>query len=184
MLVVNGHPDPRPERFCAAVCEAYSRGARGIGWRVEQVNVGALGYALFDGEAKDLDGASPEIEQALALVQAADRLMVAFPLWLDRAPPALENFLREATRRGLGQDSAAQRPSAKCGRMVVTMQMPAFIYRPRRIADELGSKCGMTLPLATRKSDPLTFIGSIDSLSDSQRATWLEKIRAFGEHDC
>ena len=32
ILVVNGHPDPAPERFCAALCDAYEEGAVEAGW--------------------------------------------------------------------------------------------------------------------------------------------------------
>jgi len=30
-LLVNGHPDPSPERFCSALCDAYEDGARKAG---------------------------------------------------------------------------------------------------------------------------------------------------------
>ncbi len=183
MLVINGHPDPRPERFCAAICAAYSHGARSNGWQTQQVNIGELGYSLFDAAAEQF-ACSEDVERGLRLVRDTDRLMIAFPLWLDHAPPALEMFLREATRRSMVETPDLRRPAAKCGRMFVTMQMPAFIYRPRQLAKDRRSTCGMALPLPLEKRGAPTFIGSLDSLSAEQRASWLEKIRAFGEHDC
>ena len=42
ILVVNGHPDPRPERFCAALCDAYSAGAQAQGCATRRLDVGSL----------------------------------------------------------------------------------------------------------------------------------------------
>ena len=31
VLVINGHPDPSARRLCAALCDAYGRGALAVG---------------------------------------------------------------------------------------------------------------------------------------------------------
>lgn len=182
MLVLNGHPDPRPERFCAALCDAYEHGARRGGWQTERLNVGALGYSLFG--PHDGDDVSepdvPEMRHALDMVGWADRMMVAYPLWLDRAPPALNVFLHEAARRSA--NGTASNVANKPGRVVVTMQMPAFIYLPRKCSE--ANRCDHTggLALPGVQCGAATCIGSIDALSVRQRAEWLERIFDFGEN--
>ena len=42
IVVIQGHPDPSPERFCRALGEAYAAGAREGGHNVEIVDVAAL----------------------------------------------------------------------------------------------------------------------------------------------
>src|SRR5579862_10018816 len=78
ILVVNGHPDPRPERFCAALCDAYLQGARAAGRSVDAI---ALGLLPIDDEP-GLE--SPERLDALRMLRACDALVAIYPLWLDK----------------------------------------------------------------------------------------------------
>jgi len=45
ILVINGHPDPRPERFCAGLADAYATAAVAAGHDVRRI---ALGKLKFD----------------------------------------------------------------------------------------------------------------------------------------
>src|ERR1700744_979013 len=90
ILVVNGHPDPRPERFCAALCDAYEDGARARGCATRRLDVGALQISALAASGAEGHGRNDplsELEQAFRLLRAADRLAIVYPLWAD-APPA------------------------------------------------------------------------------------------------
>ncbi len=51
ILVVNGHPDPRPERFCAALCARPIRMAPSpAGWEVRRLDVGKLDLSADHGK--------------------------------------------------------------------------------------------------------------------------------------
>src|ERR1700678_1061239 len=79
VLVVNGHTDPRPERFCAALCDAYEGGARTAGWALRRLSVGSL-------------VGKQDRELALAYIGWSTRLMVVCPLWLDQSPAPLRDL--------------------------------------------------------------------------------------------
>ena len=47
ILLINGHPDPRPERLCAGLAEAYGAGALAAGHEVRRLNVGRFDIPLI-----------------------------------------------------------------------------------------------------------------------------------------
>ncbi len=177
LLVVNGNPDPRPERFCAAICDAYTQGAVSGGWDVGQLDLGLLNFA---------PDASPENMQILAAaieqIRDADRLAIVFPLWLDGPPGSLHELFERASRAAWTSNLSAVRSSAyeKPARLIVTMDMPAFIQRPRARADG-STKAAFALP-GLRCSEPL-FIGSLQTLTRTQCEECLEKMRLLGTHE-
>jgi putative NADPH-quinone reductase len=158
ILVVNGHPDPRPERFCAALCDAYEAGAQLGAWEARRLNVGAL--ALTEPEAN-----IRETDASLQLIRWSNRLVIVFPLWLDNPPDPL---------RLLFNRLALADSSERSARVVVTMEMPAFAHRAacRPSADM------MEFP-GVKTSQPI-FIGCVDTISADQRKRWLQSIHSLG----
>lgn len=171
ILVVNGHPDPRPERFCAALCEAYADGARARGCATQRLDVGALDLAALAmaADAPALDG----MEQAFRLVRSADRLAIVYPLWADGPPAPLRQMFDYVSR--LGAHLNPLMPQDKAARVVVTTALPAFLYRGKLAEDVRAplSLCGVAA------GEPV-FIGSVDAISCEQRQRWLEQMREFG----
>lgn len=165
ILVVNGHPDPRPERYCAALCQAYEEGARDRGWDLRRVDVGSLGL-LHDGDRG-------RIEEALDQIHWASRLLAVFPLWLDRPPALLKELFEQAARREATTASLLGGRPADC---VITMEMPAFAHRAEaRNPQEAGP-----LALAGFRCRRRTFIGSVGAISAAQRQQWLDRMRCSG----
>ena len=113
IVVVNGHPDPRPERFCAAVAEAYGRGVRSVGGRADILSLGAL---------KDENGRREAMDRILRNAELA----IVFPLWLDKPPPLLASLV------------AAAGPQS-CRDAIVTMAMPAFVHRSTPVPPEFAA---------------------------------------------
>ena len=165
ILIVNGHPDPRPERFCAALCDAYQLGANAGGLQTRRLNVGALEHL-----AAERTGQSPrDVVQALDDILWAGRLAIVYPLWLDQPPDILRGLFDRLN------GAHAERPA----HIVVTMEMPAFMHR---------SLCRTSRPLAMQalslpgvKSDTPTLIGSVNAITGEQRERWLQAIRLYGE---
>jgi putative NADPH-quinone reductase len=167
MLIVNGHPDPRPERFCAALCKACRGGARSAGRQADMISLGSLPA----GGGQDLGHASWELAQALDLVRGSSHLTVVFPLWLDKPPPLLSTFFQQAAACAARDRGAGfVRRSAH---FVVTMAMPAFAHRSISRARDLISLRGV-------ETDGLSFIGSVDTISNAQREEWLERLHLLG----
>lgn len=162
LVVVNGHPDPRKERYCAALTSAYVRGAAAGGWQARSVNVGELSATALQGLVQ---GDQPEAAAAamLAAIERADRLAIVFPLLFDRPPEPLTGLMaRIAPRKA---------------HVVVTMDMPAFAYRSILRGTETAPM--LSIPNVTPEEPVL--IGCVASITLEQRRSWLRAMRRFGE---
>ncbi|OYW93085.1 MAG: hypothetical protein B7Z13_08235 [Caulobacterales bacterium 32-67-6] len=51
ILLINGHPDPDPDRLCAALASAYEAGAVAAGHEVRRIEVGHLDLAPITSKA-------------------------------------------------------------------------------------------------------------------------------------
>jgi putative NADPH-quinone reductase len=180
ILVVNGHPDPRPERYCAALCAAYARGARSGGWDVHELNIGALDAAACPSIGVDTCEPSAEETGALELMRWADRLAIVCPLWLDRPPALLSRFFDRAAHwnRTIDAGSAHIRAVERPARIFVTMEMPAFAHR---LAFRASLFCGEKVMSLADIADPeVTFIGSVNAIPAEKREDWLGRLTEFG----
>jgi len=44
ILIINGHPDPSPERFCHALAEANSTGAKNAWHNVTRLDIASIDF--------------------------------------------------------------------------------------------------------------------------------------------
>jgi putative NADPH-quinone reductase len=185
ILVVNGHPDPRPERFCAALCSAYEEGAHWGGLDVRRLDVGGLslsggalsGGALSGGEMSVGDcGAG--MEAALEKIRWADNLMIVFPLWLDRAPESLRKLFERIPCRN--RDNAGTAVAGQVVRFLTTMEMPAFTHRAS-LRKSTASWSGDRISIPGLEPDSQIFIGAVNLISAEERAVWLRKMHWAGK---
>lgn len=133
ILVINGHPDARKERFCAALCAAYVKGAASRGHEIRRIDVGALDFPLVQ-SADDFAKAEPPevIRRAQADVTWAQHVVVIHPLWLGGLPARLKGFLEQVFRYGFALSADAPMKGllkGKSVRVIVTMGMPAPVFR-------------------------------------------------------
>ncbi|HTQ15505.1 MAG TPA: NAD(P)H-dependent oxidoreductase [Rhizomicrobium sp.] len=163
IALINGHPDPRPERFCAALCRSYAEGAVASG---HELRIFAMENA--DAEKSRVGEAEP----AFAALDWANRIAVVFPLWLDRPPEPLTRLFQDwrAHAATSGRFEACERRA----RLIVTMAVPAFAHRAR------WRGAGSALSLPGIDHARLTCIGSVEAISSGQRHAWLADIREMG----
>ncbi len=135
ILILNGHPDTSRKGLCGALADAYAEGAESGGHTVERLDIGALRFDLLRSQAEFEKGtAPPDIAAAQEAIRRAEHLVVVFPLWLGDMPALLKGFFEQTLRPGF---AFAYRPSGlpqkhlsgRSARIVVTMGMPALIYR-------------------------------------------------------
>lgn len=132
IAIVQGHPDPAGSHLCHALCSAYSEAARATGHDVRQVDVAALDFPLLR-TAEDFDrGAAPAvIATAQETIAWAEHTVIVFPMWLGEMPALLKAFMEQVFRPAFagpfGSGGGAMK--GKSARIVMTMGMPAFIYR-------------------------------------------------------
>jgi putative NADPH-quinone reductase len=175
VLVINGHPDPGPERYCAALCAAYAEGAQASGCITQRLDVGAVTVPGAESGRPSWrrNGAAEIVER----IWQADRLFIAFPMWLGGPPPALQLILEEFTR---WQDAEAEHSGepveAKDAHIVVTASFPSLFYRARR-----GAPAGeWEASLSGLRIAQAILIGSMETTSLEDRKRWLIEVRHLG----
>lgn len=134
ILIINGHPDPSHERACAALAQAYARGARESGREVRRIDAGALDFPLIRSAGAFAEAEPPAVIKAVQhSVAWADHLVLVFPLWLGGPPALLKGLLEQTFRYGFALSTDAGAPKGLLGgrsaRMIVTMGMPSAAYR-------------------------------------------------------
>lgn len=136
VLVINGHPDPGPERLTAALADACAEGAAAAGHEVVRLAVGALEFpVLRSRQAYERGLPCPAIARAQAALTAAEHVILLLPIWLGGPPALLTAFLEQTLRPGFAREPGAPgRPGrallgGRSVRIVATMAMPALAYR-------------------------------------------------------
>lgn len=171
VLVVNGHPDPGAGRYCAALCAAYTEGAQSSGYLTQRLDVGALTRPDAESDAW-LRNESGEVLERLWL---ADRLFIAFPMWLGGPPPALR-FILEAFARWRETKAAQPGEPVKDAHLVVTASLPGLVYRTNR-GDPVG-EWARSVP--GRHIAQAILIGSVETMTREDRSRWLSTVRRLG----
>jgi putative NADPH-quinone reductase len=187
VAVILGHPDPRGGHFGNALAEAYAQGAAERGHEVRMIDVSRLEFPLLRTK-EEFEGAPPpeSIRQAQSAIEWAQHLVFIFPLWLGTMPALLKGFLEQVFRPGFAMGSkgyagSIRRPLAgKTARLVVTMGMPAVIYRWYFRAHGLKSLERSVLRFCGIGPVKESLIGGIESPDGTKRAKWLLRMRELG----
>lgn len=186
IVVIDGHPDPDPARYCHALAQAYVEAARQAGHSVETIACAELDFPILR-TAADFAGGTPPpaISSAQALIRAADHIVIVYPLWLGTMPALLKAFLEQLMRPGFGFEKTGgsgwpkQLLTGKSARIIVTMGMPAFIYRWYYLAHGLRSLERNILRFVGIGPIHETLIGGVEA-SPAQRAKFIAKLQALG----
>ncbi len=134
ILIINGHPDPRPERLCAAIAAAYATGARAAGHSIKRIDVGAIDFPLI-GSAEDFSETTPPktVRDGQAALLWANHVLIVHPLWLGGMPARLKGFLEQVLRYGVALSPPGRGMKGllrgRSVRVIVTMGMPAPVFR-------------------------------------------------------
>jgi putative NADPH-quinone reductase len=182
ILVINGHPDTREERFCSALAKTYAESASQAGHQVRRIDVGALSFPLlvrFEEFQTPVDNA--DIRKAQADILWAQHLVFIHPLWLGAMPAMLKAFLERVACGGFGFDSGtAGNPkralAGKSARLIVTMGMPAVAFRV--VFGAYGEKAFARGILRLSGVWPVrkTYFGAVE-LSETHRSHCLDAVR-------
>jgi putative NADPH-quinone reductase len=135
IAIIQGHPDPTGRHLLHALADAYAEGAVEAGHDVRRIEVAKLEFPLLRTQAEFETGALP-----LGLVQAREDMrwsehwVFLFPLWHGTMPALFKGFLEHIFRPGFAmeyRENAFPKRllSGRSARIVVTMGMPALMYR-------------------------------------------------------
>lgn len=187
IVVVQGHPDADARHLGHALADAYAASASAAGHVVRRVEVAQLDFPLLRSQADWQHGSVPP---ALAPVQQdvlwAQHLVLFFPLWLGDMPALLKGFLEQLARPGFAFKEAEGNPfgakglSGRSARVVVTMGMPALVYRWLYRAHSLKSLQRNVLGFVGVAPVSETLIGGVDGLGEAGVQRWLGRMRELG----
>lgn len=186
IAIVQGHPDRAPERLCRALAESYARGAASAGHEVRTIDVAALDFPLLRSQDDFERGvAAPAIKEAQEILLWANHWVVIYPLWLGDAPALFKAFVEQTFRPGFAlRYRAGKLPegllTGKSARVMVTMGMPAFIYRFYFFAHGLRNLKRNVLNYAGVAPVRETLIGSAKNMERATAEKWLAAAESLG----
>lgn len=187
ILLIQGHPDAKSPHLCHALEEAYAGGAAEAGHELRRVEVAKLDFPLLRSAEDWEKGSLPStLQHAQDSIAWAQHLVVFFPLWLGDMPALLKGFLEQVARPGFafhddGNGGFGKKGlSGRSARVVVTMGMPAMVYRYFYKAHSLRSLERNVLGFVGIAPVHETLIGMADSLDTRSLERWFDKLRALG----
>lgn len=186
ILIIDGHPDPDPGRLCHGLANAYASGAADNGHDIRRLDIHALDFPLLRTEADFETGtAPPAIAGVQENIRWAEHIVIIYPLWLGTMPALLKGLLEQAIR----PDFAFERGNAgwpkkllrgRSARIVVTMGMPAMVYRWFYLSHSLRSLERNVLKFAGIGPVRETLFGMVKDSGERTRNGWIERMTALG----
>lgn len=186
ILILNGHPDPASKGLCHALAEAYADGAHQAGRSVRRLDIAALDFGFLRSQAEfEKVAPPPSIAAAQDSLKWADHLVVIFPLWLGDVPALLKAFFEQTLRPGFAFDYGAKglpimHLKGKSARVIVTMGMPAFVYRWYFRAHGLKNLKRNILRFVGFSPVRDTVLGSVGTLGKERIGQLLDGVRTLG----
>ena len=187
IVLIEGHPDPIGGHLGQALADAYADGAAIGGHQLRRVQVAMLDFPLLRSQENWERGSLPAgLEQAQADIGWAQHLVLFFPLWLGDMPALLKGFLEQVARPGFAFHAEGGNLMGRKGlvgrsaRVVVTMGMPALVYRWQYRAHSLKSLERNILGFVGIAPVHETLIGMVDRLGPKGVGEWKQKLHTLG----
>lgn len=186
ILIIQGHPDPVPARYCRALEAAYAEGAAAAGHSVERIDLARLDVPFLRSQVEfETSGVPPSLAGAAEAVQRAEHVVIIFPLWLGTMPALLKAFLEQVLRPGRAfayREAATPQKllTGRTARIVVTMGMPGWLFTLWYRAH--GVKCLERNMLGFVGIRPMRrdVIGMVEQMGERRRLAWLARLREAG----
>lgn len=187
ILIVLGHPDNRPERFCHALADAYADGAAEGAHQVRRISVADLGLApLTSRQEWEGDPVPAAVQACQDDISWAEHLVVFYPLWLGDMPALLKTFFEQVFRPGFAMPPAnggspmAKLLKGRSARVVVTMGMPALLYWLYYGGHSLRALRRSLLGFVGIAPVRFTVIGLVEAGGAKRHQKWLDRVKGLG----
>ena len=188
ILIIQGHPDPAGTHLGHVLASAYANGATEASHEVRLVTVAKLAFPLLQTQKDWEHGALPDsLVTAQADMAWAEHIVFFYPLWLGDMPAILKGFLEQVARPGFAFKKEGKNPfgikalGGRSARVVVTMGMPALVYRWYFGAHSVKLLERNILGFVGIAPIHRTLIGMVDRLQKKGVAKWEEKLRELGK---
>lgn len=187
ILLIQGHPDASARHFLHALADAYAEGARAAGHEVRTVDVATLDFPLLRSQYEWEKGELPPgLASAQDAIAWAEHLVIFFPLWLGDMPALLKGFLEQVARPGFafgpegGNPFGHKKLKGRSARVIVTMGMPALVYRWFFRAHSVKSLERNILGFVGIAPVDETLVGMVGNLAPKAASKWFAKVRKLG----
>jgi putative NADPH-quinone reductase len=186
IAIVQGHPDRNGGHYGQALATAYTEAATRAGHSVSIISVAELDFPILRTQEEfNSPAVPPAIERAQQTLRSAQHILIVFPLWHGTLPSLLKAFFEQTFRPGFAMEYRTRGLprrllKGRSARIIVTMGMPAMLYRwlfgahgVRVLERSILWWSGIS-PVRT------SYIGSIGELSDQGRRRWLVRAAGWG----
>jgi putative NADPH-quinone reductase len=188
ILIIQAHPDNSAPHLLHALAQSYADGAQEAGCEVRWTRVADLDFPLLRSQAQWEHGEVPAaLHRAQEDIAWAQHLVICFPLWLGDMPALLKAFLEQVARPGFafkykegGAAFTEKGLTGRSARVIVTMGMPAAVYRWYFRAHSVKSLERNILGFVGIAPVNETLIGMVANLKPADAKKWLKKLRALG----
>lgn len=188
ILIIQAHPDLSQPHLCHALAASYAKGAEATGHVVRQISVAALDFPLLRSQKDWEEGTvPPSLKPAQEDIRWAEHIVFFFPLWLGDMPALLKGFLEQVARPGFailrekgGNPWGSKGLTGRSARVVVTMGMPAMVYRLYFRAHSVKSLKRNVLGFVGIAPVHETLIGMTGDMKPEAVAKWLAKLEQLG----
>ena len=188
ILLVQAHPDASQPHFGHALEASYAKGAGDAGHTVRHVVVAKLDFPLLRSQHEWEEGSMPaSLKPAQDDIGWAEHIVFFFPLWLGDMPALLKGFLEQVARPGFaiirekgGNPWGSKGLTGRSARVVVTMGMPALVYRWYFRAHSVKSLERNILGFVGIAPVHETLIGLTGDMTSKDAAKWLGRLERLG----
>jgi NAD(P)H dehydrogenase (quinone) len=185
IAIVVGHA--RRDTFCEALANAYRHGAESAG---HSAQVFVLSKMTFDPILHEgfegVQALEPDLRDAQQAIGAANHLVIVFPLWFGSLPAILKGFFERTFQLGFAIERTRgpmhYRPllTGKSARVIMTMGMPAAVYRWYFGAHALKMLRRHILAFVGIRPVRATLYGGVDAASTNRRRRWIGEVEELG----
>ncbi len=188
ILLIQAHPDASQPHLGNALEASYAKGAEAAGHTVRHVALATLAFPLLRSQLEWEEGSVPDsLRPAQADIAWAEHIVFFFPLWLGDMPALLKGFLEQVARPGFailrkegGSPWGEKGLAGRSARLVVTMGMPAMVYRWYFRAHSVKSLKRNVLGFVGIAPVYETLIGLTGSITPTDAQHWFEKLERLG----
>lgn len=189
ILLIQGHPDASQKHLGHALADSYALGAEGGGHQVRRITLAELDIPLLRSQFEWEKGELPaSLKPAQDDIGWAEHIVFFFPLWLGDMPALVKGFLEQVARPGFaftreegGKPWGKKGLTGRSARVVVTMGMPALVYRWYFRAHSIKSLERNILGFVGIAPVHETLIGLTGDMKPQDAAKWFKKLERLGE---
>ncbi len=185
ILIIQGHPDS--QSFNYAIHNAYKRGAASTNADIQEIFVGELVFNLnLEFGYRQRTDLEPCLIEAQEKIKWADHIVCIHPVWWGALPAKLKGFFDRVLLPGFAFKKRENSVwwdkllTGKTGRIISTMDQPAWYYRLIYGAPTDKALKKLTFEFCGIKPVRITHIGPIRLSTDTFRMRWLKKIEKLG----